>query len=140
MNADPKVITDNHKADYNIVKETRHDVESVLDLDRTWNGKFKFCHCGLCDGSILGNRTEKFRNLDSETYDAALVRRFENKVRNIEGFRVIVKKHIQREQKEELEEDSNTRAKDLAEKMKSKSGDSANNIADTVKTALATIE
>ena len=41
--------------------------------------------------------------MDGETYDAAFVRRFDNKVRNIEGFRVTVKKYIQREQEEDLE-------------------------------------
>ena len=52
----------------------------------------------------FNGKTEKYRNLDSETYNAALGRRFENKVRNIEEFSVIVKNHMQREQKEELEE------------------------------------
>ena len=45
------------------------------------------------------------------------------KLRNIKGFRLIVKKHVQKEEREELEEDSIRKAKDLTETLKSIQGD-----------------
>ena len=74
---------------------------------------------------ILGYRADKYKDLYDVTYDAVLIKIFENKVRNIEGLRVIVKKYIKKKQ----EEDSNRRAKDLAEILKSVQGDNTNNIA-----------
>lgn len=96
MNGNLKVVTDNYKAGHNMVKEIGLDVENAFDFDKTLNANFEFCHCGLCDRPILGHRAEKCSKMNGETYDAALVRIFENKVRNREGFRLIVRKHIQR--------------------------------------------
>ena len=64
--------------------------------------------------------------MKGKTYDAALARIFGKKLRNIKGFRLIVKKHIQKEEKEELEENSNRKAKDLTETLKSIQGDKTN--------------
>ena len=50
---DLKEITDNYKMDEDIVIETGNDIENVLDFNR--NGEFRFIHCGLCGGPILGH-------------------------------------------------------------------------------------
>ena len=86
----------------------------------------------------MGHRAEICKNLDSDTYDAALVRRIKNKGWNIEEFQVTVKKYIQREQCEELENDSNRRAKDLLETLKVYQEKMQKKLAEMVKTGFTT--
>ena len=99
MSTDHKVICGINKTDDEIRDKLGHDVENVLDIDRTWNGNYKFLHCGECGGPIIGHRAEKCRH--GERYDPIVVKGFEDKIRMIEGFRKIVKKYIQQEQEEE---------------------------------------
>ena len=63
MSVSLKDIIDNYKGDNKIVNKLGLDVENVLDLDRTLNGKFEFLHCGMCGRPLLGHRAGKCRQL-----------------------------------------------------------------------------
>ena len=73
-------------------------MKNVLGLDRNLNGKFEFLHCGSCGRPILGHWAEKCRMKEGNRYTNAVIKAMEDRIRTIEGFRQIVKKHIQIEQ------------------------------------------
>ena len=88
--------------DNEIVNELGLDVENVLDLDRTLNGKFEFLHCGECGGPLLGHRAEKCRQLNGVRYEDVLGKGFEDRLKAVDGFRKILKKHIEAEKEKEV--------------------------------------
>ena len=88
-----EMMRKNYKDDADIINELTNVTETVLDFDRTWNGRYEFLKCAECNGPILGHRAEKCRQADGG-YDEALVRKFETTFRGNATFREIVIKHI----------------------------------------------
>ena len=67
-----EMMRKNYKDDADIINELTNAAEMVLDIDRTWNGKYEFLKCAECNGPILGHRAEKCRQGDGGN-DEALV-------------------------------------------------------------------
>ena len=96
-----EMIRKNYKNDADIINELSNRAETVLDFDRTWNGKYEFIRCEECNGPILGHRAEKCRN-EGDGYDEALVKKFENSFRRNVKFRDIVIKYMNSQKEEEM--------------------------------------
>ena len=96
-----EMMRKNYKDDADIINELTNAAETVLDFDRTWNGKYEFLKYAECNGPILGHRAEKCRQGDSG-YDEALVRKFETNLRGNVTFREIVIKHINNQKMAEI--------------------------------------
>ena len=56
-------------------------MENALDFDKTLNRKYKFLHCGKCDGLILGQRADKYRQPNRLGYENIVVKEFEKSLR-----------------------------------------------------------
>ena len=52
--------------------------ETVVDFDRTWNGKYDFVRCEECNGHMVGHKAEKCKK--TYGYDDALVRNYETRI------------------------------------------------------------
>ena len=96
-----EMMMKNYKDDADIINELTNAAETVLDFDRTWNGKYEFLKCAECNGPILGHRAEKCRKADGG-YDEVLVRKFETTFRGNATFREIVIKHINNQKMAEI--------------------------------------
>ena len=96
-----EMMRKNYKDDADIINELTNGAETVLDFDRTWNGKYEFLRCAECNGPILGHRAEKCRQ-GGNGYDEALVKKFETSFRGNVKFREIVVKHINSQKVEEM--------------------------------------
>ena len=96
-----EMMRKNYKDDADIINELTNGAETVLDFDRTWNGKYEFLRCAECNGPILGHRAEKCRQ-GGDGYDEALVKKFETSFRGNVKFREIVIKHINSQKAEEM--------------------------------------
>ena len=129
-------IINNYKGDDETVNKLGLDVENVLDLDRNLNRKFEFLHCGECGGPLLGHRAEKCRQRNGVRYKDIVIKGFEDKLKAIDGFRKMLKKHIEVEQ----EKESKKRAQDIAETIRAVNGGKTMDIAETVKAVIESME
>ncbi len=96
-----EMMRKDYKDDADIINELTNAPETVVDFDRTWNGKYEFVRCAECNGPILGHRAEKCRQ-GGNGYDEALVKKFETSFRGNVKFREIVIKHINSQKAEEM--------------------------------------
>ena len=88
-----EMMRKDYKDDDNIINELTNAAETVVDFDRTWNGKYEFVRCAECNGPILGHRAEKCRKA-YVGYEEALVKKFETSLRKTVTVREIIIKHI----------------------------------------------
>ena len=88
-----EMMRKDYKDDADIINELTNAAETVVDFDRTWNGKYEFVRCAECNGPILGHRAEKCRKANGG-YDEALVKKFETSLRGTIVIREIIIKHI----------------------------------------------
>ena len=56
-----EMMRKDYKDDTDIINELTNAAETVVDFDRTLNGKYEFVRCAECNGPILGHRAEKCR-------------------------------------------------------------------------------
>lgn len=66
-------------------------------------------HSGTCGRPILGHRAEKYSQLKCLRYEDIWVKGLEDRIKTIDWFRMIVKKHSQKEE----EEESNSKVNDI---------------------------
>ena len=93
------VIRKAYKSDDDIRNSLTIDPEDAFDFDRTWNGKYVWNYCGLCNRPKLGHREEKCQN-SGEGYSREVVERFEKLVLNIEGVRKEIVKYVEKKDAE----------------------------------------
>ena len=88
-----EMMRKDYKDDADIINELTNAAVTVIDFDRTWNGKYEFVRWAECNGPILGHRGEKCRKTNGG-YDEALVKKFETSLRGTVMIREIIIKHI----------------------------------------------
>ena len=74
--------------------------------------------CGNCNGPMLGHRGEKCRHKEG-VYDEAIVKRYENNMRNFMQMRSIVIQYINEKKKQEMVY-KQTREVELAKELPAK--------------------
>ena len=104
-------------SDADMINELKTNPETVIDFDRTWNGRYEFLKCGACNGPMLGHRVEKCRN--RESYDENIVRKFETNMRSTPKVREILVGYIKQQKRAEMEYKQD-REIDLARRMPAK--------------------
>ena len=88
-----EMMRKDYKDDADIINELTNNLETVVDFDRTWNGRYEFVRCEECNGPVLGHRAEKCRKA-SGRYEEALEKKFETSLRKTVAVREIIIKHI----------------------------------------------
>ena len=88
-----EMMRKDYKDDADIINELTNAPETVVDFDRTWNGRYEFVRCEECNGPILGHRAEKCRKSNGG-YEEALVKKYETSMRKTVMIREIIIKHI----------------------------------------------
>ena len=58
-----EMMRKDYKDDADIINELTNAPETVVDFDRTWNGRYEFVRCEECNGPVLGHRAEKCRKV-----------------------------------------------------------------------------
>ena len=96
-----ETLRKDYKSDKDIINEFMKTPEAVVNLDRTWNGKYDFVRCGECNGPMVGHRAEKCRKTDG--YEEALVRKFETQMRSAVHIRTILNKYMDTKSKEKID-------------------------------------
>ena len=93
------VILENYKNHDDIATELDNvDLENFLDFNN--NGKYEFAHCGICSGPLLGHLKPKCSQLNNVAYEETLVKRFEDWLKTVKGFREAVNKRNKKKEKE----------------------------------------
>ena len=88
-----EMMRKDYKDDADIINELTNAPETVVDFDRTWNGRYEFVRCEECNGPVLGHRAEKCRKSNGG-YEEALVKKYETSMRGTVMIREIIIKHI----------------------------------------------
>ena len=89
-----------YKDDADIINEMTNIPETVIDFDRTWNGRYEFVRCGECNGPMLGHRAEKCRK--NNGYEEAVVKKYETSLRSALKIRETVISYINKQKMAEM--------------------------------------
>ena len=102
MSVTLETMRKDYKSDEDIIDELMKTPEAVVDFDRTWNGRYEFVRCGVCNVPILGHREEKCRHKEGG-YDEETVKRYEKKMRSSVAIRNIMNTFMDEKKKQETD-------------------------------------
>ena len=55
-----EMMRKDYKDDADIIKELTNAADTVVDFDRTWNGKYELVRCAECNGPIFSATDREF--------------------------------------------------------------------------------